>query len=318
MKKVLTVLAGAAATVVASLAPLTPAQAATEQACSGYSSSSSTCVVTPRAVGGTTYTTRWYLPQGQASALMVLNHGFSRSCGNLVGTSKAIAQKGVMVLCVDGDMTAGNPALGRDLAATLAANAIVPPAGKAMPQRIIVGGHSAGGHFAGVVGAELSRLAPSRLAGAVLFDPVAADGFSADLAAISAGGTRPVLSVAARPSVTNLFNNSFGALRDLDSSFVGIQLVWSSYVLGVPTGGSCHTDVEGENTDVIGTIGAGCSPSSTQTARLRDFGSTWARDLATGTRTAAYWCGDADVVATCGSKVKELVDRSLPLAAPIR
>lgn len=317
MKRILTVLAGVVTTMAATLAPVAPAQAA-DQSCSGYSSSSSTCVVTPRVVGGATYSTRWYLPQGQASALMVLNHGFSRNCSHLTGTSRAIAERGVMVLCVEADMTAGNPALAGDLAATLAAGSIVPPAGRAMPQRLIVGGHSAGGHFAGAVGAGLAASAPSRLAGAILFDPVAAEGFTADLAAISAGGTRPVLSVAARPSVTNLFNNSFGALRALDNPYVGIQLVWASYTLSWPNGGSCHTDVEGENTDVIGTIGAGCSPHATQTARLREFGAAWARDLATGTRTGAYWCGDAAVISTCGSKVRDLVDRRLPLAAPIR
>lgn len=317
MKKVLTLLAGVATTLAAILAPVAPAQAA-EQPCSGYTSSSNTCVITPRTVGGTAHPTRWYLPQGPASALMVLNHGFSRNCSRVAGTSRSIAEKGVMVLCVDADMTAGNPALARDLAEALASGSLTPSAGRALPQRIIAGGHSAGGHFAGVVGAELARRAPQRLAGAILFDPVAAEGFSADLAAISAGGTRPVLSVAARPSVTNLFNNSFGALRALDNPYVGIQLVWTSYTLGFPTGGSCHTDVEGENTDIIGTLGAGCSPNATQTARLREFASAWARDLATGTRTEAFWCGDADVVSSCGSKVRDLVDRRLPLAAPIR
>lgn len=292
MKKVLSVLAGVTMTLAAALPPVAPAQAA-EQPCAGYTSSTSSCVVTPRTVAGTTYSTRWYLPQGTASALMVLNHGFSRSCSHLGGTSRAVAEKGVMVLCVEADMTAGNPALGRDLAATLASSAVTPPGGRALPQRIVVGGHSAGGHFAGVVGAELAERAPARLAGAILFDPVAAEGFSDDLAAVSAGGTRPVLSVAAR-------------------------LVWTSYTLGWPTGGSCRTDVEGENTDIVGSLGAGCSPHATQTARLREFASAWARDLATGTRTAAYWCGDVDVVSTCGRRVRDLVDRSLPLAAPIR
>ena len=140
----------------------------------------------------------------------------------------------------------------------------------------------------------------------------------ANLEAISDGGARPVLAVTARPSVINLFNNSADALIGLSTDYVGIQLVWSKYVLGMPTGGSCHIDVEGENTDVIGVAGALCSPSSTQTARLRDFGSAWAKDLATGTHTSAYYCTDANVVSTCGSKVKALVDLSLPLAAPIR
>lgn len=309
---------GTALAVAAGPVAFAPAAQASDVACQGYASSSSSCTNTQRTINGTSYSTDWYVPHGTATALMVLNHGFSRDCATLRGTSRAIAEKGVMVLCVNGDMTAGNPALARDVAAALAGRTLAPVRGRAVPERIIVGGHSAGGHFAGVVGAALATSAPGRLAGAILFDPVAAEGFSADLKAISANGSRPVLSVAARPSVTNLFNNSFGALNDLANPYVGIQLVWKSYVLGFPTGGSCHTDVEGEDTDVIGTIGALCSPHATQTARLREFGSAWAKDLATGTRTSAYWCTDAQQVSTCGSKVKELVDRTLPLATPIR
>lgn len=293
-----------------------PAQADT--ACSSYSSSTSTCVSSTLTVGGASHTADWYLPHGTASALMVLNHGFTRSCGNLRGTSKAIAEKGVMVLCVSGDMTAGNPALANALGDLLAARTVTPPAGKPLPVRYLVGGHSAGGHFASALGARLVSNGYADLAGAILFDPVASEGFTANLEAISAGGTRPVLAVTARPSVTNLFNNAHGALVGLANPYVGIQLVWERFVLGSPVGGSCHIDVEGENTDIIGIAGALCTANSTQTARLRDFGSTWARDLATGTTTAAYYCTDPAVVSTCGTKVRDLVDRTLPVATPIR
>ncbi len=300
------------------LATITAAPAgAAEVACGSYSSSTSRCINTNVTVGGTSYNADWYLPNGTASGLMLLEHGFTRGCGNLRGTSKAIAEKGVMVLCLNADMTGGNASLGNALGNAIADRALVPPLGKPLPTATIVGGHSAGGHFASVVGARLAARGFGGLKGAVLFDPVASDGFSANLAAISANGTRPVLSVAARPSVANLSNNSFGALKALPNAFVGVQLVWTGFVFGVPYGGSCHTDVEGENTDVIGTAGALCSPNKTQTARLRDFGSTWAKDLATGTRTSAYWCTDAANKGTCGSKVRDLVVRTLPVAALI-
>ncbi|MBM9459495.1 hypothetical protein JK386_06240 [Nocardioides sp. zg-536] len=294
-----------------------PARAAAV-ACTGYSSSTTTCTNTQTVIGGTSYSVDWYQPKATSNGLMLVQHGFSRNCGHLRGTSKAIAEKGLTVLCINADMTAGNPALAATVGDWLTARAITPPNGKPLPTAYVVGGHSAGGHFASAVGARLAANGYPQLKGAVLFDAVAAEGFSANLQAISAGGARRVLQVAARPSVTNLANNSFGALNDLDSGFVGIQLVWSSYFLGAPIGGSCHTDVEGEDTDLVGTAGALCSPSSTQTQRLRDFGSTWARDLATGTTTAAYHCVDDQVLASCGSKVRDLADRSLPLAAPIR
>jgi len=301
-----------------SLVGLVPSAQAVDVACTGYSSSTSTCVNTQLVVGGESHSVDWYLPQGSASALMVLNHGFSRGCGNLRGTSKAIADKGVMVLCVNGDMTAGNPALAHALGDLMTARTLTPPSGRTLPQRYLVGGHSAGGHFASELGARIDANGYADFAGAILLDPVASGGFTANLEAISDNGARPVLAVTARPSVTNLFNNSAEALVGLASPYVGIQLVWSKYVLGVPTGGSCHVDVEGEDTDIIGIAGALCSPSSTQTARLRDFASAWAKDLATGTHTSSYYCTDPHVVATCGSKVRALVDLTLPLAAPIR
>jgi pimeloyl-ACP methyl ester carboxylesterase len=294
-----------------------PAHAA-DVACGFYSSSSSTCTNSQLTIAGTSYSVDWYQPNGTASGLMLLEHGFSRNCGHLRGTSKAIAEKGVMVLCINADMTGGNATLGNQLGDLLNSRAITPPKSKPLPVNYIVGGHSAGGQFASTVGARLHALGYANLKGAVLFDAVASDGFSANLAAIANGGARPVLEVAARPSITNLSNNGFGALIALPNPYVGIQLVWTGYSIFGPYGGSCHTDVEGENTNFIGTAGALCSPNSTQTARLRDFGSNWARDLATGTTTAAYYCADANVVSTCGQKVKDLVDRSLPYASPIR
>ena len=283
--------------------------------CSGFSSSAGTCVSSSLTVGGTSYSVDWYLPTGQASALMLLQHGFSRGCGNLRGTSKAIMEKGLMVLCLNAPMAGGNPALAAALGDLMTTRQIVPPSAKALPDRYIVGGHSAGGHFASEVGARLAAKGDSALRGAVLFDPVASEGFSSNVAAISAGGTRPVLTVAARPSLINLSNNSFGALRDLTDTFVGIQLVWKGYFLGIPQGGSCHTDVEGEDGDVIGNTAAGCTPDPVQVGRLRDFGATWAHDLATGSRTAAYWCTDARTKSTCGAKVTALVGGWLPTAA---
>ncbi|WP_370618983.1 hypothetical protein [Mumia sp. Pv 4-285] len=317
LPRLLASIAGTVA-VVATALVAAPAPATAATSCSGYSSSSTTCVSSPVTIGGTSYAADWYLPNGTASALMLVEHGFSRSCKHLRGTSKAIAEKGLMVVCLDEDMTAGNPGLATIFGNALADRTVVPPNSKPLPGNYLVGGHSAGGQFAALVGQQLATRGYANLKGAVLFDPVAAEGFSSAVSAISAGGTRPVLTVAARPSVINLFNNSFGALNDLNTGFAGIQLVWSKFVLGTPTGGSCHIDSEGENTDFIGVAGALCSPSSTQTARLRDFATTWAKDLATGSHTASHYCTDDTDVATCGSAVKDLVDRSLPLAAPIR
>jgi hypothetical protein len=287
-------------------------------ACNNYSSSTSTCTNTNITIGGTSYSTDWYQPNGTATALMLMEHGFARGCGNLRNSAKAIAEQGVMVFCVNADMTGGNAALGTALGDALNARTIVPPNSKPLPVKYIVGGHSAGGHFASVVGARLNADGYANLKGAILFDAVASGGFTENLQAISNGGARPVLEVAARPSVINLSNNGFGALAAIPNTYVGIQLVWEKFNLGIfPVGGSCHIDVEGENTDAIGIAGSLCSPNSTETARLRDFSSHWAYDLANGTHNAAYYCTNSASLSTCGSKIQDLVNRTLPVAALI-
>ncbi|MEO3785440.1 hypothetical protein ABGB12_19080 [Actinocorallia sp. B10E7] len=317
-KKTALAITAAAGALLASTVVAAPAASAAT-ACSGYSSSSTTCVTESATIGGTSYNLKWYLPNGTASALMLVQHGFSRGCNNLTNTSKAIAEKGVMVFCLNADMTGGNAALGNALGNALSARTLTPPNGRALPVKYIVGGHSAGGHFASVVGARLAANGYADLKGAILFDGVASDGFTANLQAISAGATRPVLQIAARPSLINLFNNSFDALASLGADFVGIQLVWTKYNAGVsPSGGSCHIDSEGENTDTLGVLGAACSPNSTQVARLRDYGSTWAKDMATGSYTASHYCGNSDDLSTCGSTAMTILGGTLPLAAVIR
>lgn len=315
-----------AALVAAAVLALAPATADAQSSSSFPTSSQAgcaaagqggTCVEEPIELAGSRYDARWYLPSGPASALMLVEHGFARSCANLHGTAQAIAAQGLVVVCLDEDMTAGNPALASAFADALAARSLVPPNGVPLPDRYIVGGHSAGGHFAALVGAGLVERGYPDLAGAVLFDPVAAGGFSAALQTVSGSGTRPVLSIAARPSVVNLFDNSFGALASLDAGFVGVQLLWSAVGSGRPVGGSCHIDAEGEDTDLIGIAGAGCAPDPVQTARLRDFAATWARDLAAGTRTASHYCTDAAEPSSCGDALRALLAGARPVAAAI-
>lgn len=304
--------AAAAAALIASGAAASSASANTP--CRGFSSSLGACVNSQLSIGGSSYSVDWYLPNGTPAGLMLVQHGFARDCSKQRNTSKAIMEKGLMVLCVNANMSGGNPGLGNALGDLLTSRGFTAPGGRAIPTQYVVGGHSAGGHFASVVGARLAANGYSGLRGAVMFDPVASDGFGGNLAAISAGGTRPVLSVAARGALINLYNNSFGQLKDLANTFVGVQLVWTGFNILGPYGGSCHTDSEGDNGDAIGNIASGCTPNSTQTARLRDLSSNWASDIVRGTRNAAYWCSNASNKATCGSKITALVGGKLPVS----
>jgi len=224
------------------------------------------------------YRAEWVLPTGPALGLVTLQHGFSRSCRHLRGTASALAKAGLMVLCLDASMTGGNAVLARRLAQALAEGEIAPP-GRAMPERVVVSGHSAGAHFAVVLGAELARRAPQRVAGAVLLDPVAGRGFEEALQALSQTGLRPVLSVAAREHPCNARHNAHPALRRLREATVAAG---RDGLAGVVQGeGSTHMDAEGEDTDLIAWAACGRQwPDPAHVATLRALLVHWAGDLA--------------------------------------
>ncbi len=242
-------------------------------------------------VGARTYPVEWHLPSVDAVGLAQSQHGFSRQCRNLRDTHKAMMRKGMMVLCLDADMSGGNPKLANALANTLVAG-VTAPGGQEVPGPIVVGGHSAGGMFASYLGAKLRELAPLRLAGAVLFDPVSADdaAYQANLSAISAQGRRPVLAVTANGSGCNAANNGEPALRQVSSDaiaagrdgFVGVRLIDRS----------THVDAEGNNTNSFGWLFCGQGePRAFNTDHLRALTSQWAADAAQRSRTPAVYPG---------------------------
>lgn len=245
-------------------------------------------------IGGVDYNVDWFLPAGAASALVTVQHGFSRNCGHVRGTATRLMEQGLMGLCVNASMAGGNPALAEALATTLLSG-ITAPGGTALPERIVVGGHSAGGHFASRLGWKLAATAPLRLAGAVLFDPVAAgDSFTTNLMAVSAAGQRPVLAVSSNPSACNARNNAYPALRQVRQDaiaagrdgFVGLQL----------TDRSTHVDVEGRDTDALGILACGQGrPRPANVEALRTLAAQWALDGAGGVRTGGYYPGGAYV-----------------------
>ncbi len=280
---------------------------AVDTADSAEAATAGTVVRAPLTLAGKQYTAQWYLPAGTPLGFVEVQHGFSRKCPNLLDTTKVFMNEGLMALCVNADMSGGNPKLGEALAAALVAG-MTAPHGRAVPERIVVAGHSAGGHFASRLGWALSQQAPQRLGGAVLFDPVAADAsFTTNLQAISAAGQRPVLAVSANPGVCNAQNNAYPALRQLQadaraagrSDFVGVQL----------TDHSTHVDAEGKNTNFLGW--SAClqgQPRAANTARLRDLTDTWALDAATGGRTASDYPGGSYLQGLIDDGVAALID----------
>jgi pimeloyl-ACP methyl ester carboxylesterase len=172
---------------------------------------------------------------------------------------------------------------------------VAPPDGSAAPEHIVVGGHSAGGAFAVRLGFTLAQLAPQRLTGAVLFDPVASGSrFVDEIRALSQSGARPVLTVSANGGGCNADNNSYPGLRAVaadaaaagNDAFVGLQL----------TDRSTHVDVEGSDTDAFAWIACRQGPPRRYNIdALRNLGAAWAVDLVRGTRTPAYYPGGSVV-----------------------
>lgn len=242
-------------------------------------------------IGGTEYDVEWGLPAGPALGLAVVEHGFTRRCANVRGTLDALVAKGLVTLCVEAKLAGGNPQLADALAATLVAG-VNTPDGTPVPERVVVGGHSAGGAFAVRLGYTLGQLAPQRLAGALLFDPVAAAGFTEQLRFLAAAGTRPVRAVSANASPCNAQNNAYpglsAALADAaaagNESFVGVQLIDRS----------THVDAEGSDSDLLGWAACRQGPPRPANVRsLRELAAVWAADLAGGTRSPDYYPGGA-------------------------
>ena len=236
-------------------------------------------VTQPLEIGGTVHRATWYMPRSDATALLVLQHGFARRCEHLRETTTRLMAGGLIALCIDAGMAGGNLPLADALADRLAAG-LPAPDGRPLPQRIIVGGHSAGGRFAARLGARLAARAPSRLAGALLFDPVATAGFEAELRLVSDAGARPVLALFALPHACNAQLNAAPALRQVRQDalragregFVGLML----------TEASSHADVEGEDTDWIAVAACG-RPAPENTARLRALAASWGQAVSRGT-----------------------------------
>ena len=241
------------------------------------------------AVGGEVYDAIWYLPQQvEPAGFVVLEHGFSRRCENMVQTTLRVAQTRLVVLCITAPLAGGNTALAQALAADIAGGSLRLPDGGALPTKVLAAGFSAGGVFAARLAQALAAYVPQRLRGLLMLDPVGSAGLGQAIADASAGGTRPVLAITTNPSSCNAFNSVYPDLRQLASdlaaagqdAFVGLQL----------TRESSHVDFEGEDTDALASAVCGRARADNVEA-ARTLAAAWAADMVTGARSAAYYPG---------------------------
>jgi hypothetical protein len=258
-------------------------------------------------VAGTEYAARWWLPAGTPVGLALVEHGFTRRCQNIDGTARALRDQGLLALCLTVPLAGGNSVLADALAA-LVVNGLTAPDGQPLPARWVVGGHSAGGDFAVRLGSTLALLAPERIGGAVLWDPVpSGSGFVDELLALSAGGARPVLAVTANPGGCNANGNVLPALRTLQQGLAGAGA--DTFVGVLLTDRSTHVDVEAENSNRY--AWAACRqgpPRAWNVQALRDLSAIWARDIVTGMRSPAAYPGGATVEALLAAQRADLID----------
>lgn len=223
-------------------------------------------------------TLHWTGPPTPATGLVWLQHGFTRRCEHLTGTRRHLARAGLWTLCVDSPDAAGRTGLPEALAQALAEGTLRPPSGVAPQTRIVVAGHSAGAQFAARAGRHLAQLAPGRLAGALLLDAVAGPGFAPNLAAIAAGGTRPVWAITAPAGPCNRPAQTLPILRAVAPRFAGVQL----------TGASTHLDAEGEDAGALAAAACGQgAPTAGHTSDLRALSKEWALTMLTSDSGAA-------------------------------
>jgi hypothetical protein len=246
-------------------------------------------------LGAERVSAEWHLPPPAAGAprgLVTLQHGFMRQCHHLRGTAAAIARTGLATLCLNTTVTGGNPALAGSLADALAAGQIRLPDGREPPGRIVVAGFSAGAHFAVVLGARLAEVAPARVVGAVLLDPVAGRAFEPALERLSGRGERPVLSLAAKSDGCNARHNAHPALRRMaEAARAAGREDFAGVVFGER---STHMDAEGEDTDWLAFLACGrLWPDASIVSALRNLAAAWSIDLIEGRRSGPAWPGGA-------------------------
>lgn len=223
------------------------------------------CAATPTRfeVAGQAHDLHWLQPAQPASTLVVLAPGFARRCSHLNGLSLALRDAGLAVMCIDAPMAGGNPALADALGGWLAAGLPAPPWGPP-PPRVLVAGHSAGAAFAARLGAQLQALAPQRLAGALLLDPVPGTSFAADVQVLAQAQV-PLQALVAAPHACNAGGRAVALLPP------------AAIVQAGP--GSTHVDAEGDDSDALARAACG-TPDPAQVRALRDAAVRWVRGLA--------------------------------------
>lgn len=269
-----------------------------------------------------TYTveTDWYFPTGTPRALVWLQHGFTESKDDWDETARTLAESGYLTMattlptadifgCTVSNIGNNTPFL-NNVASMLAglgdptsalgrshANAASQAghAGQAMPQKLLMSGHSAGGEAVLYVANRLRTSHTTtfaKLKGLVLADPVKSfigDNTDAALTGLSASALR-VHALAAPPYSCNSDQSGTQAvIAKLPGRFHGAQITTGA-----------HGDIFGGSANALGTATCG-TPQAANVAAARALMLGWFADMETGSTTASYYPGGTLFQALAGA-----------------
>jgi pimeloyl-ACP methyl ester carboxylesterase len=206
-------------------------------------------------------------PLDPPRGLVVLFPGFARTCVNLRGLARALADAQWSVVCEPGIDARWLDRLHRGVDAVSTQHPT--------PPRWLLAGHSAGGSQALLEAMHLSTIAPGRLAGLLLLDPVARDpeGFGKRLVGMARQGV-PLHVELATASRCNAHGSTTDAVQAAAAQAPALRPVG-------PAVGSTHLDAEGEDADALAMAACGEGPPSPAAVRaLRQRVQRFAQALA--------------------------------------
>ncbi|WP_203833647.1 alpha/beta hydrolase [Actinoplanes campanulatus] len=253
----------------------------------------------------------WFFPETTSpKALVLLQHGFSRSNSNVAALARKYQAAGFLVFtptlpstnssgCTvsnQGDNTAflnsvaawiGEATTSTKALATSYAKAATTAgrSGSTLPTKYVLAGHSAGGDAVTYIANRLRTTFPAAFANLAylqLLDPVKSpSGTNMATALTGLNGTSlPITAISSPPYLSN--SNASGTvelLARVDRPFLGVRLTTGS-----------HCDAEGASTNWLCTLTGGASKAKNVTA-LQTFAVNWASDAAAGATTATYYPG---------------------------
>ncbi len=249
---------------------------------------------------GVTVRADWYIPDiaGPPSGLIYFQHGFLATGPMYSYTAARLAERTNSIVVAptlssnffrtDGNWMAGVP-LQRGVAdlftgdrEALTASALAAGYTGALPDTVVLVGHSLGGGFvSGVAGHLVDNGAVDHLAGVVLFDPVALNGeVPTATAKLTGGNDVPILAVTAPDYYWNQMGAASAALvQARPDRFNGFRLAAGTHIDAMQGGNPVVAFFEGLVTGF---------PKPQNAAAAQELAAGWVNDMLAGTENGIY------------------------------